>query len=220
MRGRLLQAHIEREHLLLIIPPAAKEVEVYCIRYCHPICKTSQQNDQPWPPLHGVQTVVAAQAARAAQAVEVAEAAKALRGDGREGAGPAAGHHKTLPSRLSFSNNHIGNKGVMRVAQLLYGGPAPHGHPGLWPPRTLDLTHNSVGDEGASALAAALMRDDAVPVSELTLWHNDIGANGAAALAKLIAKPTFSLTKTLAGSIPAGNEGILFTAFFTSSITV
>ena len=132
---------------------------------------------------------------------------KALRGDGREGAGPAAGHHDTLPSRLSFSNNHIGDIGVKRVAQLLYGDPTPHGHPGLWPPRTLDLTHNSVGDEGASALAAALMRDDAVPVSELTLWHNDIGANGAAALAKLIAKQPGPLRKLRLWHNDVGSQG-------------
>ena len=129
-----------------------------------------------------------------------------LRGDGREGAGPSAHHNTKVPSRLSFSNNHIGDKGVMRLAQLFHGA-APHSHPGLWPPRIVDLTHNGVGDEGVSALAGALMRDDAAQISELTLWHNDIGANGAAALAKIVAKQPSTLRKLRLWHNNVGSQG-------------
>eukprot|EP00936_MAST-01D_sp_MAST-1D-sp1_P001275 g1275.t1 len=153
------------------------------------------------PKLHEIRVEHVGLDATAAEAL-----VQALRGDGREGAAPSAHLNTKASSRLSFSNNHIGDRGVERLARLLHGA-TPHSHPGLWPPRIIDLTHNNIGDEGASALAGALVRDDAAPISELTLWHNDIGANGAGALAKIVAKQPSTLRKLRLWHNNVGSQG-------------
>ena len=70
----------------------------------------------------------------------------------------------------------------------------------------LSLTHNNIGDEGATHLATALR--DNPPLLALNLSYNNIGNNGAASLADALTVNS-TLTALNLGYNRIGNEGVL-----------
>ncbi|KAJ1528260.1 T-complex-associated testis-expressed protein 1, partial [Cladochytrium tenue] len=92
--------------------------------------------------------------------------------------------------------------------------------------RKLDVSHNRIGDAGATALAGVLATPTAAPLEELELGNNRVGAAGAAALGRALARRRrlrrlgvrmntlgdSGGAALLAGLLADGGEGALFTS--------
>eukprot|EP00962_Isochrysis_galbana_P025283 scaffold7764_cov94-Isochrysis_galbana.AAC.1 len=98
---------------------------------------------------------------------------------------------------LGYAQLGWGHDEAKAVVAVLAAGAAPK-------LRVLSLGENSIGDEGARALAGALPR--ATALKELDLYNNSIGAEGARALAGALPSAT-ALEKLYLNSNSIGDEG-------------
>ena len=110
---------------------------------------------------------------------------------------------RTRPSLtlLDLSGNQLGTASGQRLAKVLSAG----GDKGAAPLARLDLSTNSLGAEGASALAGALVHNKTL--TSLSLLDNGLEAEGAAKCS-IALKNNRTLTSLWLGKNKLGNEGV------------